>query len=102
MSLLSYACRLEFVQSEYLEAITPMSVILIAAASPCHPCRLTENELKRRGVEYTKYSITDPGMSDRAEALGIRSLPIVIVDETTAWGGFQPTRIRALPVSVVA
>jgi glutaredoxin-like protein NrdH len=60
----------------------------------CVQCRLTTNELTKRGVTYTTVQLT-PGSAAEAhvKALGHLAAPVVVAPDGAHWSGFLPGQI---------
>lgn len=65
----------------------------------CRQCIMTENLLKKKGIEYTRHVLTDEDLA-RFKDMGHQSAPVVLINEgEDHWAGFRPDLINALSVS---
>lgn len=63
----------------------------------CQPCKATKRALDKLGIEYEQFDVTtDPSAAEAAAGYGYTSLPIVVVDENTHWGGHCPSKLEKL------
>ena len=70
----------------------------------CQPCRLTKQELDKRGVVYESINILlseNKKIWQDLQAAGHRQLPVVVVSHNGSrdgecWTGFRPEKIRGL------
>ena len=71
-------------------------MITVYSKPACVQCTATENELKRRGIEFEYVDLTkDPDAMDKVASLGYRQAPVVVAGDDH-WAGFRPDKINAL------
>lgn len=77
-----------------------MSKKVVVYSKPnCVQCNATYRELAKLGVDHTVVDVSqDKEAYEKIIALGYKSVPVVIVDEDSHWGGFNSSKIKELAV----
>lgn len=68
----------------------------------CPPCDSTKRALTRAGIPFDIIDLAQtPEAFDEIASLGYRQAPVVVANDAH-WAGFQPSKIDALALSLVA
>jgi glutaredoxin-like protein NrdH len=60
----------------------------------CVQCTATVRWLKKNGHELVTVDLTqDPAALELVKALGYEQAPVIVIDDTTHWSGFQPGKL---------
>lgn len=64
----------------------------------CRPCVQTKHALHAQGTEFIERDVTtDPeALAYVKDVLGYAGVPVVVVNETDHWVGFDATRLASL------
>lgn len=74
--------------------------ITVYSKPACVQCTATKAWLKARSIPFTEIDVTqDEAAYARAEATGIRQMPIVIADGCAPFGGFDPDRLAMAEIA---
>lgn len=81
-----------------------MTAVTVYTKPNCKQCDLTKEALAKHGIPFEVDDITTPENLAAAQALGLGSAPVVILDDGTstpdgidqAWAGFRPDLIGQL------
>lgn len=69
-------------------------MITVYTKPACGGCIATKRHLTRLGLQFAERPID--GILERAQAAGVTSAPVVVVDDDQIWGGYRPERLEAL------
>lgn len=72
-------------------------MVIVYSSPQCVQCSATYRALEKAGVAFEKVDVTEsPKGHAIVTALGYRQLPVVFVDESTHWSGYDPNKIATL------
>jgi glutaredoxin-like protein NrdH len=62
----------------------------------CQPCRAVKRRLAEKNIEFQELSVTEDGNLALAKELGFLQVPVLILEDGTAVGGYRPDVIDKL------
>lgn len=62
----------------------------------CQPCRAVKRRLVEKNIEFQELSVTEDGNLALAKELGFLQVPVLILEDGTAVGGYRPDVIDKL------
>lgn len=73
-------------------------MIKVYTKNGCPQCDMTKNVLNGEGIEFEVFNVEEDqeAFDYVVNTLGIRQMPVVVVDGQEPFSGFQPDKLQAL------
>lgn len=62
----------------------------------CQPCNAVKRRLKEKNIEFQELSVTEDSNLAYAKELGFLQVPVLVLEDGTAVGGYRPDVIDKL------
>lgn len=62
----------------------------------CQPCRAMKRRLTEKNIEFQELSVTEDSNLALAKELGFLQVPVLVLEDGTAVGGYRPDVIDKL------
>ncbi|PLT33120.1 glutaredoxin family protein [Bacillus sp. V5-8f] len=75
-----------------------MSNITVYTKNGCPRCDMTKNVLQGEGIEFQTFNVEEDEKAYDfvVNTLGLREMPVVVVEGQEPFTGFQPDKLQAL------
>ncbi|PLR75409.1 NrdH-redoxin [Bacillus sp. V3-13] len=75
-----------------------MSSVTVYTKNGCPKCDMTKNVLNGEGIEFETFNVeeNEKAYDFVVNTLGLREMPVVVVEGQEPFTGFQPDKLQAL------
>lgn len=70
-------------------------MIKIYSNERCQPCKATKRMMDNLGIDYNDILINETNR-EKVLSYGFKEAPVVVLNDSVSWSGFQPDRINGL------
>lgn len=69
--------------------------VTVYSTPSCMACKMTKRHLEKLGIAYDELPLDGDALA-QAQAAGITSAPVVLIEGKALWGGYRPDAIDRL------